>query len=232
MRCTSPLALASLGLVALGLGACESIDYTEAFETEGAIERVVVTGDIGDLRVSPGRGPTAAVQRSVSGWEGGIALSSSVEDGTLYLSARCTDWLGCRVDTELELPAGAALDVVLGRGDVVLEGLDGPIRLSVSDGDVSGEGLRASEVEATLSSGALSLYFDRAPERVRAALAGGDTVLDLPVAAAEIEADLSGGELSLQGLVSRPGAPSRVAVISAGGDLRVSAMRADRAAAR
>ncbi len=232
MRSTSPPALAALGLIALGLGACESVDYVERFETEGPVERVVITGDVGALQVGAGRGAAAVVQRAVSGWEGGVALSSSVEGGTLYLSARCTDWLGCRVDTELELPAGAALEVVLGRGDVRLEDLDGPLSLSVSDGDVSGEGLRSPEVEVTLASGALSLYFERAPERVEATLAAGDAALDLPAAAADIAADLSGGELILQGLVARPGAPSQVAVISAGGDLRVSAMRAERAAAR
>lgn len=224
--------VATLGFTTVGLVSCESVDYVEAFETETAIQRVVITADVGDLRVVGGQRQNAAVERSVNGWKGGIELSSLAEEGTLYLTARCTSWLGCRVDTELEVPAGAVVEVDLGQGDVALVDLEGPIALAVSAGQVTGEGLRADEVSVTLSSGDLSLYFDRAPALVEAALAAGDVAVDLPAATVDVDADLAGGELNLQGLVSSEDAPSRVDVISAGGDLSISAMRADRAAAR
>ena len=209
-----------LGFTALSLGSCESVDYVEAFETEEAITRVVVHADVGDLRIVGTDRETARVERRVDGWKGGIDLASQVVGGELTLEARCTGFLGCRVDTTLEVPAGVELVLAVGEGMITLTELSGPVSLDLASGDVSGRGLLAAAVDATVSSGDVLLQFDRAPELVSAALASGDVFVELPGDVVDAALDLAGGETILDGLsLAGAVAGSRVEVISAGGDV-------------
>ena len=209
-----------MGFTALSLGSCESVDYVEAFETEAAITRVVVDADVGDLTILGVDRETARVERRVDGWKGGIDLASQVVDGVLTLEARCTGLLGCRVDTTLEVPAAAELVVAIGEGMITLTDLSGPVSVDLASGDISGQGLLASAVDATVTSGDVLLQFDRAPALVSAALASGDVFLELPGDAVDAALDLAGGETILDGLsLMGAVAGSRVEVISAGGDV-------------
>jgi len=220
--------LTLMGFTAMSLGSCESVDYVEAFETEASITRIIVNADVGDLVVIGGERDTVRVERRVDGWKGGIDLTSQLVDGELTLDARCTGFLGCRVDTTLEVPAGAEIVVAVGEGEITLTNLSGPVSVDLASGDVSGHGLIASAVDATVTSGDVLLQFDRAPTLVSAALASGDLFLQLPGELVDAALDLAGGEavldnvallddVSLLGAVGRAG--SRVEVISAGGDV-------------
>jgi len=213
---------ATLGLTVLGLGSCEAVDYAEVFETEAPIDRVVILGDVGDLEIVGADRETVQVSRTVDGWKGGIALSSAVVDGTLTLEARCTGWLGCRVDSQLLIPADAELQVSAGEGELSLVGLTGALDLALGTGSITGTALGAERVSATVTSGDLSLQFEAPPARIDATMASGDVSLALPVDAVDAALDLAGGRARVEGLELSPDAESRVDILSAGGDVTLS----------
>jgi len=211
--------LTLMGFTALSLGSCESVDYVEAFETEEIVNRVIVRADVGDLTVVGVERDTARVERRVDGWKGGIELTSQLVDGELTLDARCTGFLGCRVDTVLEVPKGVEVIAAIGEGAISLTDLSGTVSLDLASGDVSGQGLAGTTVDATVTSGDVLLQFAQAPSLVSAALAGGDVFVELPGKVVDAALDLAGGEAVLDGVSLMGSVGSRVEVISAGGDV-------------
>jgi hypothetical protein len=134
---------ASKGLTACLLGAlllttaCDQARYTEAFNPEGNIARIVVQVDAGDIELIEGE--SLRVERTIRGAEGALELSHRIEleaDGaeTLTLVAQCAALLPCGVDTRITVPDGVPVEVELVRGMVWASGID-QLSLELDRGD-------------------------------------------------------------------------------------------------
>jgi hypothetical protein len=214
--------VAMAGFTGVSLGSCDGVEYIEALETAASVREVVVSADIGAVRIVGADRETAYFQRAVDGWKDEIALSSRVEDGVLYLEARCTGWLHCQVDTEVEVPADAKVTVSVGEGEVALYDLSGEVSVSIDTGALLAEGMRASSLSLSLVDGDGLVQFDASPESIDAQLASGDLYLELPGPAVDGTFDLAGGALALDGVENRPGAGVRVDIGSAGGAVNIT----------
>jgi hypothetical protein len=131
------LTAASLGFFAstgwLSSG-CNTLRYAETFVPDGVVQRVVVRSESGS--VSLVRGKELRVDREVYAIERALSLSHEVRDGVLYLNARCTSVLPCRVNTIVSLPDALPVEVELGTGSLDATAI-GPLTARVGSGDVS-----------------------------------------------------------------------------------------------
>jgi len=195
--------LAALGWACLAgalLGSCETVDYSESVEHAGPIQRVVIASDIGDVSVRGADAEGARLERSLAGWKGAVRASSRVVDGVLYVESGCAGWWDCRVDVEIVAPAGAAIEIESGAGDVTLSGLRGEVSVELGAGALTGEGLGGERVQAAVASGEVDLTLSDDATEVRLAIGSGDAFLEIPAAACSGDFDLASGALSLDGV--------------------------------
>jgi hypothetical protein len=101
--------------------------------TEVAVERVLIRVEAGEVEIEAAE--VLRVERAIRAPRGSLELSHRVEGGQLILEAHCRGLLPCAVDTLVSLPPGIPVEVELGHGDLVADGVD---RLQV--------GLRSGEV--------------------------------------------------------------------------------------
>jgi hypothetical protein len=167
--------LASLLLTA----ACDTTRYTEAFNPEGNITRIVVQVDAGNVELIEGE--QLRVERTIRGAEGALELSHRIEFAgesaeTLTLVATCAALLPCSVDTRITVPVGVPVEVELGRGEVWATGIDGlTLELDRGDADLDIRG----PLTAQIGNGSLqaSLPLDAS---ARIAVGHGDIALQIP----------------------------------------------------
>ena len=199
--------LAMAAMTAVGLGSCDSAETHEVFTVDDVVDEVVVLTDAGSLELLGG--DTVRVERLSRGWKGSLALSTRVEDGVLFLTARCKRVFGCQVDTRLTLPAGLDVTAEVGDGSITAVGLEGDLELSVGTGFVAGEELRAPELIVLVGAGHASLSLDEA-EDVHVLVASGDADVELPAGAYDLALDAGGGTLDVSGIEEGGDAPLEV----------------------
>lgn len=184
-------------VVLMGGSSCAPVEHDEIFVVGEPVERVVINLQSGSLVLTEADTDEILVERRVQGWKGSIELQTRAEDGVLTLDAACLGPLSCTVDSELELPPGLEVSVVLGDGRVELDGLSGVVDLSLRSGEVVGHGLRSPELAVQVADGPVALSFDEEVERLTLAMGSGDVALQLPEGMDEsaIEAQIARGEL-------------------------------------
>jgi hypothetical protein len=169
-------------------------------------------------------------------------------DGTLALSSSCPILFGgsCDVDYEIAVPAGTAVRVDAGGGDVVAEdlvstlpvqlassagdvtvtGVTTPaLRLRSSAGDVDASGVRADSVAAESSAGDVVLSLRSTPRRVDVDSSAGDVELVLPDETYRIDARTSAGDVDDRGVRTDPSSPRVIHARSSAGDITIEARR-------
>ncbi len=199
--------LAMAAMTAAGLGSCDSAETHEVFTVDDAVDEVVVLTDAGHLELVGG--DTVRIDRVSRGWKGSLSLSTRVEDGVLFLTARCKRVFGCNVNTRLTLPPDLSVTAEVGDGSITAVGLDGVLDLTVGTGFVSGEALRSPELLVLVGSGHVSLALDEA-EDVHVLVASGDADVDLPAGAYDLALDAGGGILDVSGVQDGGDAPLEV----------------------
>ena len=199
--------LAMAALTAVGLGSCDSAETHEVFSVADVVDEVVVLTDAGHLELVAG--DTVRIERVSRGWKGSLALSTRVEDGVLFLTARCKRVFGCQVNTRLTLPPSVPVTAEVGDGSITAVGLDGSLDLSVGTGFVAGEALRAPELLVLVGAGHTSLSLDAADD-VHVLVASGDADVELPAGAYDLALDAGGGTLNVSGIEDDGDAPLEV----------------------
>lgn len=119
------------------------------------VSRVEVDLPAGDLEVRRGEGTGVEVRRTLR-WSGEPPeVHAWVEGGALRLDVDCRPfaWV-CAVDTEVLLPADAAVQATLGSGSVRVIGVDGDHAVSTGAGDLELRGL-VGALSASTGSGRL-----------------------------------------------------------------------------
>lgn len=148
------------------------------------LRQLVIDAASGDITLIPG-GPGVAVHRHLT-WSWGKPTIREVWSGsTLHITAGCpVISIGprCAVDYTVHLPADASVVAHTSTGDITATGLRGDLRLSTSTGGVSGTVLFSPNVQATTSTGDVSLWFSTPPDSVRATGKTGGITVTVPAA--------------------------------------------------
>ncbi|MFG3439848.1 DUF4097 family beta strand repeat-containing protein [Nonomuraea sp. NPDC047897] len=188
-----------------------------------------VTEKVAALRVEPGSGDaviteydgTAVRVTETLRWRNTKPDAEHVvESGTLRLSYKCADSMGCHVDYKVQVPKGLTVDVDSGSGNVTLRSLSGPLTLTMGSGDVDGAGLTGKRLTAELGSGDMELKYAAPPDDARLEAGSGNIVLRMPGGPYAVTTELGSGDATVS--VGRDdAAPRKVTITSGSGDVKV-----------
>jgi hypothetical protein len=132
--------------------------------------------------IGSGSATGISVERSWS-WSMREPRTAMVQTGsTLTVTSVCPFTPGpeCRGTIRIVLPAGVAVDVSSGDGDLRLDGLSGPTKLDSGDGAIAADRLRAAGLSATTQDGNVHLIFSEPPGTVEVNSSDGDIHVELP----------------------------------------------------
>lgn len=216
------------GAAATVEGFLERLEVTSAPLPAGT-GSLVVDLDLGSVTVrSASPGSPGRVTRWARWATGQPESAVTTAAATTTVSGRCpaTFSLGarCRVDVDVEVPAGTTVQVLTGVGDVDLTDLSGRIDVATRVGDVVAVGLSSSEVSIEAVTGDVAVRLVAPPMRVRAVTTTGDVEVTVPRAAAgdgyriTVQAPASS---STVGLPSDPAASRSLTVATSVGDVTI-----------
>jgi DUF4097 and DUF4098 domain-containing protein YvlB len=204
---------------------------------------VVVDGHNGEIEVVTADVATITVERDETYTFRRPRRSASVEDGTLELDDGCPRFtffvLGrCEVDFRITIPSGLEIDLETSNGDIVVQGVSGPINADTSNGSIEldgvsgevsadtsngsiiGRGLLSTVVDVDTSNGRIVLVFDAAPERVVAETSNGSIEIQVPEGPYRVDANTDNGDLDLN-LAVDPDAERSITAESSNGDIDI-----------
>lgn len=248
----TPLVVAcvALGVVVAAWGAlwltAFSVQRTErTTRTYAGVDHLRIDGGSGDIDViAEDRGDVQVTARVVHGL-GSLRVKQGFEGGALKLSSDCS-FLGsvgpngCTADFEVRVPRTVSLDVRGSSGDVSARGttaaaylgtssgdvravdVAGRLKIGASSGDVEVEGYRGRDVDATASSGDVTVRTRVVPRRVRAVASSGDVTVVVPGGVPYfVEARADSGDTDVAVDQARQ-APRTVEARASSGDVRVA----------
>jgi hypothetical protein len=166
---------------------CEPATSVDDLVVGGALLAVRVEIDAGNVVVESG-GQEVHVARALRG-AATRTITQRVEDGILRIEARCRTLLPCGADLALTVPAGLAVDVRTGEGDVRVVGIDADLSIEVGDGDVRGEALLGETVRVRAGWGDARLAFAARPRDVAVGVGVGDVELTVPEGGYHLDLD-------------------------------------------
>jgi hypothetical protein len=216
--------------------------YEQTSTVASPVERLSVRTGSGDVDVSAGPDADVHVLARVSYRRDRPQLIEELSPAGLLLEPRCADaWFAwCSVDYEIQVPAGFAVDVEIGSGEVRVRAVDGPVDVDASSGDVqvedvsgeltlhtasgtvSGDEVDSAVVRASTSSGDVRLDL-LAPREVVAGTGSGEVEIAVPVGRAyRVETDTGSGSETVDVPVD-PDAPGSIRATTGSGDVTVLA---------
>jgi hypothetical protein len=149
----------------------------------GSVRTVYLQGVPGQLTVAGSTGATVTLTGKLR-WNGARpALAHSTMDPAahvLRLSYRCAAGSPCTENYRLTVPARTAVILSQPSGQVQLDGLAGPLRITAANVNVIAGGLRVPSLTATITSGQLTASFTAPPQQVSIALTSAHAVVRLP----------------------------------------------------
>jgi len=231
-------ALALLGGAGIWTAHRAAHEYT-AVTVSTATPRALLalhTGDA-DIKVSPGSGASIRIERHAR-WVGERPTHTTTEraDGTIDLEDQCPGGLlapaaiftfhdDCSISYEVTVPAGQAVSIHGGSGDIELRDLDGRVTAIAGSGDVSASGLLSKSVALSTGWGDISATLDKAPLTLRATAGSGDVSVQLPGGSYRITASTRSGDRSVSGL--RDDVASKRTIVARTGSGDVSLRRSN-----
>ncbi len=169
------------GLYTLGLTAHRT-SVVETRYDASAVRALSVDGDAGSIHVVPATGPTIRVRVRIDEGLRRPEVTQALVGGTLTLRSRCRaislPW--CSASYEVEVPPSVSATLRSETGDIVVQGIDGPLDVRTDVGDVRVDGGRPPEVRATTNTGDVFLRLDGEPRQVILRSDIGDLLVELP----------------------------------------------------
>jgi DUF4097 and DUF4098 domain-containing protein YvlB len=210
------------------LAGCTPHSQTAELEIPGAIERVVVELESGDVRIVGSDRQGARVGSRLR-WRGSRApeLVSRLDAGTLSLGMECGALSECSIDVDVALPRAVAVDVHGTTGDVelveidgtaaveqttgtiALTGLRGDLDLETTTGDIEGAALQGAKVRAETTTGGVVLGFSAGAQDVDVEVTTGRVQIHVPAGSYAVDADATTGRVDV-GFASDPAAPAKI----------------------
>jgi hypothetical protein len=216
------------GLLVVGASAASSLSLFP-FHTQrstsalsGHVTSVVFRGDVGDLLVSPG--PAAVT--TVSQWNLiAPTVTETVAGGVLTVVTTCPNEFpenDCAVDVTITLPPAVAVRATNAVGSITTRGLVGDEMLSTAVGDITVDGVRASRVAASASTGRVHAVLLDAPTDARLSSDTGDVAVTVPVGAYRLTTSSDIGDVTVTGVTNQPDSPHHLLAKTDTGDITVT----------
>jgi hypothetical protein len=189
-----------------------------------------------DVNISPGSGAGIRIERHAR-WIGERPTHATTErGGRIVLDDSCPGGLtvpaalfsfhdDCTITYDVQVPAGQAVQLDGGAGDIELRDLDGRLTVVAGSGDITARGLLSGSVALSAGSGDISATLDRAPTSLRAIAGSGDVSLWVPGGSYRIAASTGSGDRVIDGLESDAGSKRTITARTGSGDLWIG--RAD-----
>jgi hypothetical protein len=185
-----------------------------------------------DIVISPGSGPGIRIERRAR-WVGSRPRPHYRDhDGRIDVRDDCPSVFGvavslfafhdpCSVTYRITVPAGQAVRLASGSGDIVLTGLGGRVTAGTGSGDVSASGLTGKTVLLASGSGDVSAIFERPATSLRATAGSGDVSLTVPGGRYAITASTGSGDRSVSGITDVASAKHSIYARTGSGDVSI-----------
>ncbi|MGN9836822.1 DUF4097 family beta strand repeat-containing protein [Nonomuraea sp. H19] len=240
MRRMAALAACAVALAASGCGVdldAEEVRSAQSFPFTGT--DLKIRSSVGGVRVLPGAGSTVEVERWVRGKAADDGNATwSLRDGTLRLGANCTMVVGdCGARYHVKVPPGVRLSIdaqdgvilkgltqdvdVSSRDRIQVSGTTGKLRL-LSEGPITGDGLRSANVRCRTSDGAIDLSFASPPIGLDLQSRDGKVTATVPKGSYAVTARSTDGSQRSE-IKNDPKATSTIVARSTSGDVRILA---------
>jgi hypothetical protein len=147
-----------------------------------AVRTVYLQGVPGKLTVVGGSGGTVRLTGKLR-WSGRPARQRTALDRAahlLRLSAQCAAASPCTENYRLVVPARTAVVLSQPSGQVLLDSLAGPLRLTAANVNVTATGLRVPSLTAVITSGQLTASFASPPGQISLTLTSAHAIINLP----------------------------------------------------
>lgn len=139
---------------------------------DGAVKRVEIVVDSGDVGITAGSGEGATIAKKLTKSLRSPDEKISQRGGTLHIDTTCGDGIGdCASDYDLTVAPGTEVKVTTRLGDVKLKGLRSGASVRSKIGDITMGDVRGGTVRAVTKAGKVTLEgtrFDKAELRSKA----------------------------------------------------------------
>lgn len=221
----SLLLLAGCG-VTVGIGGAADGPEQRTGGTErvdGAVRRVEVDADAGDVRLTAGT--SSSVVKDLR-WSGSPMpeVEQRLDGDVLRVTARCPRRNGghCEANLTITVPAASSARTSVAAGDVTADGLTGALDLETAGGDVQVTGAGPADVRAGSTGGGVDVALARAAPSVTAETTGGDVVVRVPSGRSyDVSTETTAGDEQVD-VPTAPGAGNRVSARTTAGDVTVT----------
>jgi Putative adhesin len=199
----------------------------------GAASALTVDVGAGEAVIQAGRTGQVTLRGTLTWSLFKPVVTWSWSRGALAIAVRCgprtpvpvSDVLGSGcwgVVLRLTVPPGLAVTAAASSGEVLAQGLAGPLRLTATTGSIDGTGLGSARVTAGLTSGEISLSFARPPSAVAATVTSGSVQIAVPDRSRYRVASRAGsGSVTVAGGLADGSARRRIGVSVGSGSVSV-----------
>ncbi|PRY00960.1 DUF4097 family beta strand repeat-containing protein [Allonocardiopsis opalescens] len=200
------LAAGSLVLLAvvagIGLGSLQLIDLfsppEETSETiDAGVERIVVDVGSDDVRITGSDRTDITVSQARRGVFAEHDNQVRREGDTLTVTGACSSWFvaSCSTVFELDVPHGVSVELTGGSGNIGTEDVHGALDLELGSGDIEAVGT-IGDVVATVTSGNVEVRESESPN-VEATATSGDVTVETLADAEAISAASTSGNVTV-----------------------------------
>jgi hypothetical protein len=155
----------------------------------------------GSVNVSSGPAGQVSIGRTLSWVFRKPRIKQTWDGSTMIITAHCPvpNWLSdCGAQLDLRIPAGIAVSAQVGSGSIAASGLAGPLDLlatsgsiditdskgsvvaQATSGSIAASGLGATQVNASVTTGSISMAFVAAPRLLALAVRTGSAAVNVP----------------------------------------------------
>lgn len=226
--------LGSLLLAAIIAGGAFSMLATAAkysFDVRASytnVNSLRLDSDGGDVHLSaaPAGSPLKVAEHVTESFSRAHPHASRSSDGVLTLNGACsTHYADCSVDYTISVPAGVAVDVASGNGDIDARGLTAVNSLTLRSGNGSVDAFQIAAPDVLLESGNgdVTATLSDASVRLIASSGNGSVTVTVPDTTYAVSARAGNGTVSDRTLRIDPNSPRQIVASSGNGDVTIRA---------
>lgn len=192
-----------------------------------------------DVVITPGTGKSIRLERDAR-WVGKApqhSLTKQRGGGRIDLVDNCPAGIAvpaaifvfhasCSVTYRVRVPAGQAVRIEGGSGDILVSGLRGTVTATTGSGDVNAANLTGRTILLSSGSGDVSANLRQPPTSLRATAGSGDVSLRVPGGIYRVDASSGSGDHSIEGLTEDPESTHAIYARTGSGDVSIG--RSDR----
>jgi len=209
------------------LVAAGSLLFTGCYDAERHTETASIAEQVSTVRVDVGSGDVRLEGADVADVnvtariEGpanhlGYTLGSDV----LTLFDECHEH-HCSVDVHAVVPAGVAVEIHTGSGDIEVTRVLGTLVLHTGSGDVTGQELAAIDLNAQTGSGDIALQVNEPAENIKLQTGSGDVALGVPAGSYRLSVATGSGDRRLHAVESDDAAQGAIEIRTGSGDVTI-----------